>query len=130
MNRRLARWFGPVLVVVPLLFLLAFGADPLTPTTAVTYLSLTVGGLLFVAAGYGAPETVGGHEVPWYVLAGLGDVSIGLGFAASGLSTWLATEPGGLFYAATAVLGGAIISYIGVDIARGGRHMRVETDPD
>lgn len=130
MNRRLARWFGPVLVVVPQLFLLAFRTNPFAPTTAVTHLSLTVGGLLFVAAGYGAPATVGGHEVPWYVLAGLGDVSIGLGFAASGLSTWLAAEPGGLFYAATATLGGVIISYIGVDIARGGRHMRVDTDPD
>lgn len=130
MNRRLARWVGPVLVVVPQLFLFVFRTDPFTPTTVVTYLSLTVGGLLFVAAGYGAPVTVGGHEVPWYVLAGGGDLSIGLGFAVSGLSAWLVAEPGGLFYAATAVLGGTIICYIGVDIARGGRHMRVRTDPD
>lgn len=130
MHRRFARLVGPVLVALPQVLVFWFGTDPLTPTSLVTYLSLTLGGLLFVAAGYLAPLSVGVHVIAGHVLAGLGAASLGLGFAVSGLAA--ATEAGAAaaLYAGSAVLGGAIVVYIGADVARGDRHVRVDGGED
>lgn len=125
MNRRFARWIGPLLVVIPQLMLFVFRTDPFTASTAVIYLSLTLGGILFVLAGFLAPMTLFGRELSWYVLAGLGEVCLGAGFAASGVAAAFGGDQLSLLYAGTAAAGGIIISFIGIDIASGGHHFRV-----
>lgn len=124
-NRRFARWIGPPLVVIPQLLLFVFRTDPFTAWTAVIYLSLTLAGVLFVLAGYWAPVSLFGHEMAWHVLAGLGELGLGVGFAASGVGAAIGGDQSSLLYAGTATVGGLIICFMGIDIASGGHHFRV-----
>jgi hypothetical protein len=125
-RRRYVGPLGAVLLALPVVVVLAFGADALrSPSNAVQYGSLTLAGLLLVAAGARERYEIGGRTVPWNLLYGVGTLVLGVGIAVGNALSPPAGEVAPLFVFA-AVVGGLALAYVGYDIARGGRYVAVE----
>jgi len=105
-QRRLNRWLGVFLLVVGGVALaLTF---PPRPLLAVQMVLLTAAGALFVASGVTG-------RVRWSLLAGLGNVALGLSLVVSGFETLgSGVETGDYFYTAAVALGGLTLAAIGV----------------
>lgn len=116
-SRRFFRWFGLFVLLLNVGLAALFGVDGLAHVDVAGQLLLGVcSGLLLVLSSVDLP-----WDVPWYRLVGLGYVC----FAAWLLLSFLASGDDG-WWIAVSVLNALIFVFIGLDVARGGRHFRVE----
>jgi hypothetical protein len=128
MHRRFLRWYGVFLLLAPQLLVLAFGVDGLaTGTAGVTYALMVVAGGLLVVAGSRDEVGLGGGTVRWNVLAGVGVVCVAGTVLLGGAADLLAGDRSraALGYTVVASVGALTLVFIGVDVARGGRHFRL-----
>lgn len=127
--RRASRYLGYGLLALTALLVWAFGgaigpellAPERLPTT-VQVTAMALAGALAVLAGH---ETRLTERVGWHRLYGLADVLLGLSLVPSALGGPTSGEFAAL-YGVAAVLGGLSLAFIGVDVARGGRHFDVD----
>ena len=121
MKRRWSRYIGLLVLALPQLLLVAFGPPVLA---TFTYFGMTVAGLLFVVAGFRKRIPLGSRTLRWYHLVGAADVLMALVLIGSSLHGLDGSVEERVAVGA-AVTGGLSLSWIGVDIARGGKHFDV-----
>jgi len=128
MQRRLSLVAGVVLLATTFATLLT--AARLTPLDRLGTWLVGTGGSLFVVAGWRDELPYGDGAISWYRLAGLGNVLVGIGFPLSLVSSRLgpAASTFDLVVFAAVAVGGLVLAVVGLDVARGGRYVSVETD--
>ncbi|MFC6951913.1 hypothetical protein [Halorubellus litoreus] len=124
MRQSLFAWFGVLLLLVPAAFAAMFGWRAALGQSTMPLFA--VAGVLAVLAGRVAAVELGGVSVSWRYLLGsaYGLVAVGnlLGVPAT-LSAADATA--GLVSAGAAVVVSLCIGFMGIDIARDGRHFEI-----
>jgi len=116
MNRRIFRWAGLLVLALNGALVALFGVEDLVRVDVAVQFTLGVlSGLLLVLSSVDLP-----WDVPWYRLAGLGYVC----FAVWMLLTLLASNDA-IWWRTVAVLNALVVTFVGVDVARGGRHFDV-----
>lgn len=129
MRQSLFAWFGGLLLLVPAVFAAVFGwraalDQPTMPLFAVA-------GVLVVLAGRVAAVELGGVSVSWRVVLGAAYLMIAVANALSFADTLTAaSSTTSLVVAAGAVGGSLCIAFMGVDIARDGRHFEITGNVD
>lgn len=131
MQRRLAPWFGALLLGLVGVFLAVFGQEALAPTTAVTLVGFVAAGLLSIAGGILESVTIGSRTVPWNVLVGAADVTVALVVVLSGVQSFRTGDAGtdAILVAGGMIVGGASLAWLGLQTARDTRHVDLEGTP-
>ncbi|SFG53973.1 hypothetical protein SAMN04488063_2351 [Halopelagius inordinatus] len=123
MNRRLFLVPGVVVLFGLALFVAAFG-PPAAPSGVAAVSCFAAAGVAFLLSGLRESIRVGSSSVPWYVLAGVGDVALALGLLVNGVV--MVTHGGGTLVTALPVAGSALfLLFVGADYIRGGVHFDV-----
>lgn len=113
------KWIGLLILVTNVGLIVAFGPDVLSHTARLVQFGIAIAGaLLLISAGIDLP-----WDVEWYRLAGLGIICSATSYL---LSNVLAS--GELWWVAVSIVGALSIGFFGVDLLRGGRHFRVNTE--
>jgi len=123
-------WFavlGSAFLVAQVAFLYAAGLPETFDLTTVSLVGYTLAGAAFVVAGVREWLPLPPDAAPWYRFAGSGDVLLGLGMLANGLSSVLDGGSGSLFLGALVSLGSLGLLFIGIDYVRGGVHFDLST---
>ncbi|WP_440763438.1 hypothetical protein [Natronorubrum sp. DTA7] len=130
MYRRLAPWFGSLLLTLIAGFLAVFGRDAIAdPVIAVLLSGLVAAAVLSIVGGTVESITVGPRTLPWNVLLGTADVVLAVVVI---LSSVRALGTGGTdagLFAVAASIGGLSLAWFGLQTARNSRHVDLEPAP-
>ncbi|MFC7044534.1 hypothetical protein ACFQH6_03120 [Halobacteriaceae archaeon GCM10025711] len=130
MKQSTLRYWGLFVLLLVAAFVAVFGLPALT--AGVVLPVMVVAGVCFLVAGSVAELAVGPVAVTCRHLVGVGYALFALRLPASTAPPVVAggatTADVALF--AVAVLGGLTLLFVGVDVARGGRHFQITPDVD
>jgi hypothetical protein len=123
MRRRIYLFAGVVLLVTTLPSLLVDATSG--PYDSVGTTLLGIGGLLFIAAARRDTVEIGDWTVSWHQLVGAADIALGIGFPLTLLNRVLgpAATPTDYTIFAAGIVGGVVLTFIGVDVIRGSRYV-------
>ncbi|WP_162991552.1 hypothetical protein [Halostella salina] len=123
-------WFavlGSAFLVAQVALLFVIGVPESFDWPVASLLAYGLAGAAFVVAGVHRWLPLPADSVPWYWFAGGGDILLGLGMLASGVSTTLSDDSGSLLFGILIALGSLVLVFIGIDYARGGVHLDLST---
>ncbi|SDK79552.1 hypothetical protein [Natronorubrum texcoconense] len=130
MHRRLALWFGSLLLALIAGFLAVFGRDAIAdPGTAVLISGLVAAATLSIVGGTVESITIGPRTLRWNVLLGAADVVLAAVVILSGLRAFGTGGTDAGLFAVAASIGGLSLAWFGLQIAREGRHIELEPTP-
>jgi hypothetical protein len=129
MRQSLFAWFGVLLLLVPAAFAGVFGWRAALDQPSMPLFVLA--GALGVLGARVAAVELGGVSVSWRVLLGAAYCLVALANALSFTDVFATgTSTTSLVAAGAALVGSLCLAFMGVDIARDGRHFRITGDVD
>ncbi|WP_440770897.1 hypothetical protein [Natronorubrum sp. DTA28] len=130
MHRRLAPWFGGLLLALIAGFLAVFGRDAIAdPGIAVLISGLVAAAMLSIVGGTVESITIGPRTLRWNVLLGAADVVLAAVVILSGLRALGTGGTDAGLFAVAASLGGLSLAWFGLQTARDSRHVDLEPAP-
>lgn len=130
MHRRLAPWFGSLLLALVAGFLAGFGRDAIAdPVIAVLISGLVAAAMLSIVGGTVESITIGPRTLRWNVLLGVADVVLAVVVILSGLRAFGTGGTDAGLFAVAASIGGLSLAWFGLQTARNSRHIELEPAP-
>ncbi|ELY41513.1 hypothetical protein [Natronorubrum tibetense] len=129
MHRRLAPWFGTLVLALVAGFLAVSGHGAIADSVIAVLLSgLVAAAMLSIVGGTVESITIGPRTLRWNVLLGAADIIIAV-VVLSGLRTFGTGRTEGGLFAISAIIGGLSLAWFGLQIARESHHVDLEPAP-